>query len=203
MKKLFIASLIATTSITNVFAGCEDGYSNYLKAANQREAARKEYNGKKEMYGLVGAGLGAYSGTMGASHALMSVASLAADTEGSLVSTAVVPFFAAGLFLGTVTSAKIADKYVEGDRSESEALNIYQLTNSLKLIKEAQAGQGTTLEAFMPLIWREVKSSVGLNDLAETISTLNSENAFCQKEDELDTSKGIIEKAIAVLKAEK
>lgn len=202
MKKLIISSLIMASTIGSVFAGCENAYTEYLRGASQREADRIKYNRKMENISIGGSVIGAFTAVNVGGNIVMST--VAGVGEGSaLMSTAVAPFFVAGAVLGGLSSVKIAEHFVDGEKSPSEAEKLGELTGALRLIKEAQAGQGTILESYMPIIWKEVNSSVALTDFSLAINTLNSENAFCQNTDELDAKKGIIEKAINVLKSDK
>lgn len=200
MKKLIVASIFTIGTLANAFGGCESSYVNYLKSANDREKSRREYSGKVELLTMSGTGIGAFVATDLGSKAILAST---AGVDSTLMSTAVVPFFAAGLFLGGMTSIKIAEKYVEGDKSPSELENINELSSSLRLIKEAKAGEGTVLESFMPIVWREVNSSVSLIDFSGAINKLNDENDFCQNLEELSTRNGILKKAITQLKTEK
>lgn len=200
MKFLIIASIIFAATIGNTYASCDGAYLNYLKSAQQREAERQKYNNKMMLLQMTGSGIGAFVATdLGAKAAIASTA----GADSTIISTAVVPFFLAGIFLGGVTSIKIADHYIEGDKSASELENIKELTSSLRLLKEAAAGEGTILESFMPIVWREVSPTVALQDLSGVINKLNDENSFCQNSDELETRNGILTKAISELKENK
>lgn len=199
MKKLMMASILLACTFGSAFAGCEGAYSNYIRSAQKRESGRRKYNAEVVGLQLTGTGVGAYIATDLSSKAILSST---AEVDSTVLSTAVVPFFSVGLFLGGATSVKIAEDYVDGDKSASEFENIKELTGALRLIKEAHAGEGTILESYMPLIWKELNTTITVANFAEAINNLNNENTFCQNPNELSARKGIVFRAINALRVE-
>lgn len=175
-------TIIATSLLlsSQAFASCYDSYSQKLTEVKAKVAETNANRAAQET-------------------AILSSASSSIGLTGVSTITANPFLLVTGVTAVSYSSAKVSEFYIDFRLSDStKKLLSTQATiqDGLSLLKEAQVGNGPTLQKAMVAVTNEISTSVSLRDLAETIKSQDAQGLYCESEETMLSAQGILKVAM-------
>lgn len=175
-------SLIATTLLlsSSAFANCYDLYSEKLSEVTTKLSETNAQRALQET-----AILSSSSSSIG-----MTVVSTVTANPFLLVS---------GVTAVSYSSVKVSDFYLDfrlNDDTKALIKTALTIEDGLSLLKEAQVGNGPTLQKAITAVNNEISTDISLKELADTIKNQDAQGLYCQSEDTMLSAQGILKVAM-------
>lgn len=175
-------TLIASTLLlsSSAFASCFDSYSQKLTDVRAQLAETNVERVAKE--------------TM-----LISSASYSLGMTGVTMATANPFLLVSGMTTVNYATAKVAEFYIDfrlSDDTQKLIATESTIQNGLSLLKEAQVGNGPTLQKAMVAVNNEISTDISVKKLADTIKSQDAQGLYCESEDTMLSAQGILKVAM-------
>ena len=178
----FAATLFISSQ---AFASCYDAYSLKLNEVRGKIA---ETNAARVMQET----------------ALLSSSSSSIGMTGVSTITANPFLLVTGVSAVTYSSAKVSEFYLDfrlSDDTKKLMATEATLRDGLSLLKEAQVGNGPTLQKAMTAVNNEISTDVSLRQLADTIKSQDAQGLYCESDETMLSAQGILKVAMDELAA--